>query len=121
MTRDKLSLPHLPWCRPVTRTGRGIGLLPLLPQLFFGEASLLWINSQVIETFFPRISFTTPTILRIVFRLSLYVLMGRRSVSSSLKRRPLQIGHKLLHYRFIKGVQGQGTESGKDVFGDSIK
>jgi integrase len=35
-----------------------------------------------------------------------------------LKRRPLQIGYKLLHYLFINGVQGQGTESGKDVFGE---
>jgi len=25
-------------------------------------------------------------------------------------------GYKLLHYRFIDGIQGQGTESGKDVF-----
>jgi hypothetical protein len=38
-----------------------------------------------------------------------------------LKRRPLQIGYKLLHYRFINGVQGPSTESEKDVFGDSIK
>ena len=77
--------------------------------------------SQVIRTCFPRISFTTPTILRIVFRLSWYVLMGSPFGFPHLKRRPLQIGYKLLHYRFINGVQGQGTESEKDVFGDSIK
>jgi hypothetical protein len=44
---------------------------------------------------------------------------GRRSVSSA--KRPLQIGYKLLHYHFINGVQGQGTESEKDVVGHSIK
>ena len=38
-----------------------------------------------------------------------------------LKRRALQIGYKLLYYRFINGVQGPRTESEKDVFGDSIK
>ena len=40
---------------------------------------------------------------------------------SHLKRRALQIGYKLLYYRFINGVQGPRTESEKDVFGDSIK
>ena len=29
------------------------------------------------------------------------------------RSRPLQIGYKLLHYRFIDGVQGQGTEWGR--------
>jgi hypothetical protein len=28
---------------------------------------------------------------------------------------------KLSHYRFTNGVPGQGTESAKDVFGDSIR
>ena len=93
-------------------------------QLFFCEIPLLWIIGLTQVQFprhpnlLPRTSFTTPTILRIVLRLSLYVLM--RSPFGFLISNVALFRSATNSWTTVSSTASKGKEPnrGKDVFSE---